>query len=74
MTQLGATFVIGPGEQVRYEHVDDHSADHAPLDAGAGRPPDRRHSLFGRSPSQARASAATVGKAAAAALPTTATS
>ena len=33
VTQLGATFVIGPGEQVRYEHVDDHSADHAPLDA-----------------------------------------
>jgi peroxiredoxin len=32
VTQLGATFVIGPGEQVRYEHVDDHSADHAPLD------------------------------------------
>jgi peroxiredoxin len=31
VTQLGATFVIGPGEQVRYEHVDDHSADHAPL-------------------------------------------
>jgi peroxiredoxin len=32
VTQLGATFVIGPGEQVRYEHMDDHSADHAPLD------------------------------------------
>jgi peroxiredoxin len=32
VTQLGATFVIGPGEQVRYEHVDDHSADHAALD------------------------------------------
>jgi peroxiredoxin len=32
VTQLGATFVIGPGEHVRYEHVDDHSADHAPLD------------------------------------------
>jgi peroxiredoxin len=32
VTQLGATFVIGPGEQVRYEHVDDHSADHASLD------------------------------------------
>ena len=32
VTQLGGTFVIGPGEQVRYEHVDDHSADHAPLD------------------------------------------
>jgi peroxiredoxin len=33
VTQLGATFVIGPGEQIRYEHVDDHSADHARLDA-----------------------------------------
>jgi peroxiredoxin len=32
VTQLGATFVVGPGAQVRYEHVDDHSADHAPLD------------------------------------------
>lgn len=32
VTQLGATFVVGPGSQVRYEHLDDHSADHAPLD------------------------------------------
>jgi peroxiredoxin len=32
VTQLGATFVVGPGEQVRYTHVDDHSADHAPID------------------------------------------
>lgn len=32
VTQLGATFVVGPGPQVRYEHLDDHSADHAPLD------------------------------------------
>jgi peroxiredoxin len=32
VTQLGATFVVGPGAQVRYEHVDEHSADHAPLD------------------------------------------
>jgi peroxiredoxin len=32
VTQLGATFVVGPGAQVRYEHVDDHSADHAALD------------------------------------------
>ena len=32
VTQLGATFVVGPGDQVRYEHLDDHSADHAPLD------------------------------------------
>jgi hypothetical protein len=24
--------VVGPGEQIRYEHVDDHSADHAPID------------------------------------------
>ena len=32
VTQLGATFVIGPGDVVHYEHLDDHSADHAPLD------------------------------------------
>jgi hypothetical protein len=31
-TQLGATFVVGPGDRVRYEHIDRHSADHAPLD------------------------------------------
>jgi peroxiredoxin len=30
--QLGATFVIAPGNAVVYEHIDDHSADHAPLD------------------------------------------
>jgi peroxiredoxin len=32
VTQLGATFVIGPGNQTRYEHVDSHTADHAPID------------------------------------------
>jgi peroxiredoxin len=32
VTQLGATFVIGPGPALRYEHVDVHTADHAPLD------------------------------------------
>jgi peroxiredoxin len=32
VTQLGATFVVGPGNQVRYEHVDENSGDHAPLD------------------------------------------
>jgi peroxiredoxin len=32
VTQLGATFVVGPGPQVRFEHLDDHSADHAPLE------------------------------------------
>jgi peroxiredoxin len=31
VNQLGATFVIGPGGAVRYEHLDEHSADHAPL-------------------------------------------
>ena len=31
VTQLGATYVIGPGGTVRYEHIDKHSADHAPL-------------------------------------------
>ena len=33
VNQLGATFVIGPGNHLRYEHVDQHTADHAPLDA-----------------------------------------
>lgn len=32
VTQLGATFVIGPGPTVRYAHIDRHSADHPPLD------------------------------------------
>ncbi len=32
VTQLGATFVVGPGDQVRYAHVDANSADHAPVD------------------------------------------
>jgi peroxiredoxin len=32
VTQLGATFVIGPGPTVRYEHVDEHTTDHAALD------------------------------------------
>jgi peroxiredoxin len=31
VNQLGATFVLGPGSQVRYAHVDAHTADHAPL-------------------------------------------
>ena len=30
--QLGATFVVGPGNHVEYEHIDDDTADHAPLD------------------------------------------
>ncbi len=32
VTQLGATFVIGPGDVVRYRHIDRDSTDHAPLD------------------------------------------
>jgi prostamide/prostaglandin F2alpha synthase len=31
VTQLGATFVIGPGDNVRYSHVDADSTDHAPV-------------------------------------------
>ena len=31
VNQLGATFVLGPGSEVRYAHVDAHTADHAPL-------------------------------------------
>ncbi len=30
--QIGATFVIGAGDRVRYEHIDSDSTDHAPLD------------------------------------------
>jgi peroxiredoxin len=31
--QLGATFVLGAGDRVRYSHVDSDSTDHAPVDA-----------------------------------------
>ena len=30
--QLGATFVLAPGNTVVYEHIDEHTADHASLD------------------------------------------
>ena len=30
--QLGATFVLAPGNTVVYEHIDEHTADHAALD------------------------------------------
>jgi peroxiredoxin len=30
--QLGATFVIGPGNVVRYEHLDGDVSDHAPIE------------------------------------------
>jgi peroxiredoxin len=29
--QLGATFIVGPGNTIRYEHLDDDVGDHAPL-------------------------------------------
>ncbi len=32
VTQLGATFVIGPGDIVRYAHLDSDSTDHAPVE------------------------------------------
>jgi peroxiredoxin len=32
VTQLGATFVVGPGAVVHYRHLDAHTADHAPID------------------------------------------
>lgn len=31
-TQLGATFVIGPGGVVRFAHLDSHVGDHADID------------------------------------------
>jgi peroxiredoxin len=30
--QLGATFVVGPGDVVRYEHIDGDVSDHAPIE------------------------------------------
>ena len=41
VTQLGATFVIGPGDDVRYAHVDANSSDHAPVDAVIAALPER---------------------------------
>ena len=32
VTQLGATFVVGPGPRVTYEHLDESATDHAPVD------------------------------------------
>jgi hypothetical protein len=32
VNQLGASFVLGPGSTVHYEHHDGDSTDHAPLD------------------------------------------
>lgn len=32
VTQLGATFVVGPGSALHYEHIDPHSSQHAPID------------------------------------------
>jgi len=32
VTQLGSTFVLGPGPVLLYEHRDAHSADHAPME------------------------------------------
>jgi peroxiredoxin len=29
--QIGATFVVAPGDVVRYEYLDDDSTDHAPI-------------------------------------------
>ncbi len=44
VNQLGATFVFGPGDVVRFEHVDEHTADHASIDdviAALGAPASR---------------------------------
>lgn len=30
--QLGSAFVIGPGPELRFEHRDRHTADHAPIE------------------------------------------
>ena len=31
VTQLGATFVLGPGDRLTYEYIDADSTDHAPV-------------------------------------------
>ncbi len=36
VTQLGAGFVVGPGDKLRYEHRNRHGADHPPLDEVLG--------------------------------------
>ena len=36
VTQLGATFVIEPGDRLVYEHIDDDSTDHALADTVIG--------------------------------------
>ena len=33
VTQLGATFVVGPGPVVHYSHLDQHAGDDAPIEA-----------------------------------------
>jgi hypothetical protein len=43
VTQLGATFVLGPGPHLRYEHLDGDSSDHAPLDAVMAALPESTH-------------------------------
>jgi len=30
--QLGATFVVGPGDELHYSHIDQTTTDHAPID------------------------------------------
>ena len=42
VTQLGATYVIGPGSVMHYDHVDTHSADHAPVGEVIGALPEPR--------------------------------
>jgi peroxiredoxin len=32
VTQLGATFVVGPGDRVVYSHIDRLTTDHAPIE------------------------------------------
>ena len=34
--QLGATFVLAPGNVVLYVHIDEHTADHAPVEVVLG--------------------------------------
>lgn len=33
VTQLGATFVVGPGPVLQYEHRNAHGADHPPIES-----------------------------------------
>ena len=48
VTQLGATFVIGPGPELHFAHYDEHGADHPPIADVLAAVPRREDPLPGR--------------------------